>query len=105
MNIVYELDGKFNIRYASSEEFNNTINSYPAYQSAEQDVVDLTGHYIGIDIGGSDIKAALLKNGKTSYSYKEDWSPKTFTSASQHKEFILKLISKNPISRFQISRL
>jgi len=52
------------------------------------------GEGVGIDIGGSDIKAVAMRGNKVLSSLKLDWDPEKFTSADQHLKVIEDLISK-----------
>ncbi|RLE48150.1 MAG: hypothetical protein DRJ18_02425, partial [Candidatus Methanomethylicota archaeon] len=96
MNIVYELpDNKqFRIRHVSTEEFNRLKEATPVYEAACRDFTKLAGTYLGIDIGGSDIKIVVLQDGGVVYSYKENWTPESFSEAGQHMDYILRLIDR-----------
>jgi hypothetical protein len=96
LNLVYEFKGEHQFRFTrvTAEELASIQSSTPVYQPASRDFTNLKGTYIGIDIGGSDIKIVVLKDGEVIYGYKENWTPESFSEATQHMEYFSRLIEK-----------
>ncbi|MBI5873827.1 MAG: ROK family protein, partial [Candidatus Omnitrophica bacterium] len=97
MNIVYELPQQaknFSLRYATESDMGGYVATKENYAPATAQAINLEGYYLGIDIGGSDIKNVVTKDGQVIYSYKEDWQPNTFTSSQQHKAYFTHLIER-----------
>jgi cytidylate kinase len=46
------------------------------------------GAYIGVDIGGSDVKIIAIKNGRVLFSKEYDWKPQEFKETNDHLSFL-----------------
>ncbi len=91
MNTVYQTD-QFNISRVDEGALDN-LESTPIEPVAD---IDTSGSYLGIDVGGSDVKAVIVKDGKLVRSKVVKWSPSTITNPKAeggHIDTLSKLIN------------
>ncbi|MBQ8994794.1 MAG: ROK family protein [Oscillospiraceae bacterium] len=80
--------------------FDKTIEivlvSYEQFPEEVDSSVSIGGHFdgnrIGLDLGGSDLKVSLLKDGEEIFSEERIWHPKTQTDPQYHFDFISKVL-------------
>lgn len=69
---------------------------YDSFPSEIDNTISIGGHFdgnrIGLDLGGSDLKVALLKDGEEIYSEELVWHPKTMSDPEYHYEFLINVL-------------
>ena len=69
---------------------------YDGFPVEVDNTISIGGHFdgnrIGLDLGGSDLKVALLKNGEEIYAQEIVWHPKTMTDPSYHYEILTNVL-------------
>ena len=72
---------------------------YEEFPEEVDDTISIGGHFegnrIGLDLGGSDFKIALLKEGEEIYSEERVWHPKTMTDPSYHYEILTDVLHES----------
>ncbi|MBR0341074.1 MAG: ROK family protein [Oscillospiraceae bacterium] len=69
---------------------------YESFPVEVDNTISIGGHFdgnrIGLDLGGSDLKVALLKDGEEIYSQEIVWHPKTMTDPAYHYEILTNVL-------------
>ena len=72
---------------------------YDEFPQEIDNTISIGGHFegnrIGLDLGGSDLKVALLKEGEEIYSEERVWHPKTMPDPSYHYGILTEVLKES----------